>query len=117
MTKRRPGGRLRFFALLFLLPGSAGVIYAGWVSTTYFATLPRTPVAEESRIFPRSINGVIVYQTQEEDRRLTLLEESSITVFLIGLGLGMVHLRRWGIEEVLLDGDAEEDLVAKPAQP
>lgn len=113
MSKRRPGEALRLFALLFLLPGLAGVIGAGWVSTTYFASLPRMPIPAESRIFPRSINGVVVYQTKEEDRALTLLEGSSITVFLIGLGLGIVHLRRWGIEEVLLGSDVEEELAPK----
>lgn len=116
MSKRRPGESLRFFALLFLLPGLAGVIYAGLVSTRYFATLPRMPMPEQARIFPRSINGVVVYQTQEEDRRLTLLEGSSITIFLIGLGLGIVHLRRWGIEEVLLGSDVDEDLASEASK-
>lgn len=116
MGKRRPGESLRFFALLFLLPGLAGVIYAGWVSTRYFATLPRMPIPEQSRIFPRTINGVIIYQTQEEDRRLKLLEGSSITVFLIGLGLGIVHLRRWGIQGVLMGSDVDEDMASKASQ-
>ena len=116
MSKRRPGESLRLFALLFLLPGLAGVIFAGWVSATYFATLPRTPVPTEQRIFPRRVSGVVVYQTQEEDRMLTLLEESSITIFLIGLGLGIVHLRRWGIEEVLLGRDVEEEVAPKAFQ-
>jgi hypothetical protein len=113
MSKRRPGESLRFFALLFLLPGLAGVIYAGWVSARYFATLPRMPIPEQSRIFPRSINGTVVYQTQEEDRRLTLLEESAIAFLAIGLSLAIIHLRRWGIQEVLMGGDAEEDPTPK----
>lgn len=116
MSNQRAGARLRFFALLFLLPGLAGVILSGWVSTSYFATLPRTPVPADSRIFPRSVNGIVVYQTQEEDRRLTRLESSSIAVFLVGLTLGIIHLRRWGIQEVLIGSDVEEDLVPKPVR-
>lgn len=116
MSVQRGGARLRFLALLFLLPGLAGVIFSGWVSTSYFATLPRTPVPAESRIFPRSVNGIVIYQTEQEDRRLTLLEDSSIAVFLVGLTLGLIHLRRWGIQEVLMGSDVEEELVPKAAR-
>lgn len=115
MTNQHPGASLRFFALLFLLPGLAGVIISGWVSTTYFASLPRTPIPAESRIFPRSINGVVVYETETEDRSLTLLEDCSIAVFLVGLGLGVVHLHKWGMAEVLLGNDDQGDLVAERA--
>lgn len=109
MSNQRAGARLRFFALLFLLPGLAGVILSGWISTSFFATHPRTPVPAESRIFPRSVNGIVVYQTEQEDRMLTLLESSSIAVFLVGLTLGLIHLRRWGIQEVLTGSDVEEE--------
>ena len=112
MKNQRPGEMLRLFALLFLLPGLAGVIFSGWVSTSYFASLPRVPVPAEMRMIPRSVNGVVVYQTQEEDRRLTILEGSSIATFFVGLGLGVVHLHRWGIVEVIMGKDVEEDLVS-----
>jgi hypothetical protein len=38
----------------------------------------------------------VVYQTPEEDRRLNLMEYSSVGIFLVGLGLSIVYLERWG---------------------
>jgi hypothetical protein len=87
---------LKFFSLLFLLPGLAGLIVAGKVSTHYLDTMPRFPSPEEMRITPRNIHGVVVYQTREEDRKLSLFEYSSIAVFAAGLGLGLVYLEKWG---------------------
>jgi len=88
--------RLRFFALLFLLPGLAGLVISAMVSTDYMDTLPRSPVPEELRVVPRNINGFVVYQTEEENRRLDIMEYSSVGVFVIGLGLGLVYLEKWG---------------------
>lgn len=97
---------LRFFALLFLLPGLGGLVFSAMVSTRYLETLPRLPVPEEMRMVPRSIHGTVVYQTDEEDRRLTVLEGASVAVFVVGLGMGLVYLRKWGIAQAL---GAEED--------
>ena len=44
---------------------------------------------------PRNIHGIIVFQTEAEDRKLDLLEYSSIGVFLAGLGLGLIYLEKW----------------------
>ena len=85
---------LRFLALLFLLPGLAGLVVSAMMSTNYLDNLPRTP--EGARIIPRTISGEEVFQTQEEDRRLDLLEYTSVGVFVIGLGLSLVYLERWG---------------------
>ena len=87
-------GTLKFFALLFLLPGLAGLIVSAVVSTRYLDTLPRLP--DEARLFPRSIHGTVVYQTQKEDHDLNLLEYSSVSVFGVGLVLGLVYLEKWG---------------------
>jgi len=95
---------LRFLALLFLLPGLAGLVVSAMISTNYLDTLPRTP--EAARIIPRTIDGQEVYQTQEEDTRLTLMEYSSVGVFVIGLGLSLVYLERWGhVRSSELDDD------------
>lgn len=66
------------------------------VSTRYMDTLPRSPESAELRIVPRNINGTVVYQTQEEDKRLNVMEYSSVGVFVIGLTLGLVYLEKWG---------------------
>lgn len=87
---------LKFFALLLLLPGLAGLIISAMISTHYLDTLPRWPNAEQMRFVPRNINGTVVYQTVEEARRLTLIEDSSVGVFIVGLGLGLVYLEKWG---------------------
>jgi hypothetical protein len=103
---RRQLRLLRFFALLFLLPGLGGLVFSAMVSTQYLETLPRLPVPEEMRMVPRNIHGIVVYQTDEEDRRLTMLEDVSVGIFVIGLGMGLVYLRKWGIAQAL---GAEED--------
>jgi len=86
---------LRVLALAFLLPGLAGLIISAMVSTRYLETMPRMPAPDDLRMTPRNIHGVVVYQTEEEDRRLTLLEYSSVGVFVVGLGMGLVYLEQW----------------------
>jgi hypothetical protein len=91
---------LRFFALLFLMPGLGGLILSAIVSTHYLDTLPRWPAPEELRMIPRSIHGVIVYQTAQEDRRLTIMEGTSVGVFILGLGLSVWYLEKWSSRQV-----------------
>jgi hypothetical protein len=88
--------RLKSFALLFLLPGLAGLIVSAIVSANYLDTLPRFPVLEQNRVVPRGIHGITVYQTPREDRTLNAMEYSSVGVFVVGLVLGMVYLEKWG---------------------
>jgi hypothetical protein len=87
---------LRSFSLLLLLPGLAGMIVSAMISTHYLDTLPQSPAPDEMRMTPRNIHGVDVYQTVEEDRKLSLIEDSSVGVFLVGLCLGLVYLEKWG---------------------
>jgi hypothetical protein len=87
---------LKFFALLFLLPGLAGLILSAMISTHYLDTMPRVPVPEEHRIVPRGIHDVTVYQTPVEDSRLNRIEYASVGIFLVGLFLGIVYLEQWG---------------------
>ena len=101
---------LRFFSLLFLLPGLAGLIISAMISTHYLEIMPRWPMPEEMRMTPRNINGTVVYQTVEEDRRLSLAEDSSVGVFVIGLGLGLYYLEQWSAVRAR---HAEEDEISK----
>ena len=87
---------LKFFALLFLLPGLAGLIASAMVSAHYLEAMPRVPAIEAARVVPREINGTTVYQTADEDSKLDLLEYSSVGIFLVGLVLGVVFLEQWG---------------------
>jgi hypothetical protein len=100
---------LRFFALLFILPGLAGLIISAVISTHYLQVMPRGPVLVEGRIVPREIHGIVIYQTEDEDRRLNLIEYSSVGVFVLGLGLGLVYLEKWGSMPVRA-GDEEGEL-------
>jgi hypothetical protein len=93
------------FSLLLLLPGLGGLVISAMVSTHYLETLPRTPIPSEMRMSPRNIHGVVVYQTNDEDQKLTILEDSSVGVFLLGLTLGLVYLRKWGIAQALTGED------------
>jgi len=101
---------LKFFALLFLLPGLAGLVFSAWISTRYLETMPRT--ITETRMVPREIHGIIVYQTKTEDRKLSTVEYSSVGVFVVGLVLGLVYLEKWGAAQARYgeeDDDAIED--------
>jgi hypothetical protein len=98
---------LKFFALLFLLPGLGGLILSAMISTHYLDTLPRWVTPEQMRVVPRNINGTVVYQTVQEDRTLSVIEDTSVGVFVVGLGLGLVYLEKWGSLRAEL-GDEEE---------
>jgi hypothetical protein len=98
--------RLRFFALSFLIPGLAGLILSATISTVYLNSLPRYPDPLSQRMVPRNINGYTVYQSDDEDRRLDLVEYTSVGIFLIGLAAGMVYLQKWGIKRAI---EAEDD--------
>lgn len=100
---------LKFFALLFILPGLTGLIVSAMISTHYLQIMPRGPVLVEGRIVPREIHGIVVYQTDDENRRLNLIEYSSVAVFVVGLGLGLVYLEKWGSLQVPA-GEEENDL-------
>jgi hypothetical protein len=100
--------KLRLLALLFLLPGLGGLVVSAVISTSYLDTLPRSPAPDEMRVVPRNIHGTVVYQTAQENRRLNIMEYSSVGVFLIGLSMGLFYLERWGnvrSSELELDDD------------
>lgn len=103
---------LKFFALLFLLPGLAGLIVSAMISTHYLDSMPRYPVVEQNRVVPRGIHGITVYQTPEENRKLNLIEYSSVGIFVLGLALGLVYLEKWG--SLQARASYEDDLVKHP---
>jgi hypothetical protein len=86
---------LKFFALLFLLPGLGGRVFSAMVSTDYLESLPKSPAPSEQRMTPRNVHGTVVYQTAQEDERLSAMEYASVSVFLVGLLLGIVYLEKW----------------------
>ena len=69
------------------------------------------PLPSELRMTPRNIHGVIVYETEAEDRQLSLMEDSSVAIFLVGLGLGIVYMRKWGISHALVGGEDEDNMI------
>lgn len=87
---------LRFFALLFILPGLVGLIVSAMISTHDLSSMPKDPVPTEGRIVPREIHGVVIYQTTRENSTLNAIEYSSVGIFVIGLGIGLVFLEKWG---------------------
>ncbi|MGO9325624.1 MAG: hypothetical protein ACLP07_13780 [Terracidiphilus sp.] len=104
---------LKFFALLFLLPGLAGLIVSAMISTHYLDTMPRWPAPEVNRVVPRGIHGTTVYQTPAEDRDLNLIEGASVGVFLVGLVLGVVYLEQWGALQSRM-AEEESEFVENP---
>jgi hypothetical protein len=100
---------LKFFALLFILPGLGGLIVSAMISTHYLDTMPRFPDPDELRTVPRNIHGMVIYQTEQEDEKLNRIEYSSVGVFTIGLALGLTYLEKWGARQAL-EADAEDSL-------
>jgi hypothetical protein len=86
---------LRIVSLLFLIPGIAGLLFSAYLSTYYVETMPRSPDPVEQRMTPRVIHGITIFQTEDEDTRLSSYELSSVGIFLIGLVLGVVYLEKW----------------------
>jgi hypothetical protein len=101
--------KLKMFALALILPGLAGLIVSAMISVHYLDTMPKWPSPRELRTVPRNIHGIVVYQTAEEDRKLNLIEYSSVGVFVVGLGLGLVYLEMWGARQVR-EADEEDQL-------
>ena len=87
--------RLRILSLLLLLPGMAGLIYSALLSNHYAETLPTLPDPQSLHMTPRTIDGKVVYQTDEEDKRLRASEFTSVSVFVLGLALGLIYLEKW----------------------
>src|SRR5579871_1475268 len=98
--------KLRRFSFCCLLPGLLGLTLATCVSTRYMDTLPRFPDPEHQRMVPRNISGYVIYQTDEEARRLDLVEYTSVALFCLGLVSGLVYLQKWGIARAI---EAEDD--------
>jgi len=111
--KTTPLATLRFLALLFLLPGLGGLVISAAISAEYLNTLPRWPVPETGRFIARGIHGVTVFQTREEDMRLSLIEYGSVGFFVAGLVLGVMYLEKWSSLQSRLaesdDSDLSED--------
>jgi hypothetical protein len=62
---------------------------------------------------PRNVHGIVVYQTVQEDRRLSAMEYSSVSVFIVGLLLGIVYLEKWSSSRQLeMDSDLLEEAEA-----
>jgi hypothetical protein len=83
---------LRFFALLFLLPGLACLVANASLTTHYFDTVSREPVPDDDRTVPRELNGVVVYLTEGENTQLNQLRYYGMRVFGIGCALGLIYL-------------------------
>lgn len=101
---------IKFFALLFILPGLAGLVVSATVSAAYLEDLPRQVAVEQLRTVPRSIDGVVVYQTEQEDRELNQIEYGSVGVLLIGIFLGVVYLEKWGARQTQIAAE-EKSLI------
>jgi hypothetical protein len=86
---------LKAISLALILPGLAGLIGSAMFSMHYLDTMPRWPSPDEQRTVPRNIHGILVYQTVEENRKLDLMEYSSVGVFAAGLVVGLVYLEKW----------------------
>jgi hypothetical protein len=104
---------LKSMALTLIMPGLAGLIISAMFSVHYLDTMPRWPSPEEFRTVPRNIHGIVVYQTTAEDKRLNLMEYSSIGVFLAGLALGLLYLEKWSERQARIGGEDKEPLTEK----
>jgi hypothetical protein len=49
----------------------------------------------------------VIYQTEEEDRRLNEIEFASVGVFILGATLGLVYLGKWGMTRAIAADDED----------
>jgi hypothetical protein len=101
---------LKFFALVFLLVGLAGLIASAAISTHYLVAMPRVSTPGELRVVPRSIHGVTVYQTTQENRLLNTWEFTSVGIFLVGVTLSAIYMEKWGSMQVSAAEEEEREL-------
>jgi hypothetical protein len=101
---------LKFFALVFLLAGLAGLIASAAISTHYLVVMPQKPAPEELRVIPRSIDGVTVYQTAKENHLLNTWEYTSVGIFLVGMALSAIYMEQWGSMQVPAGAEEEREL-------
>jgi hypothetical protein len=94
--RSRASDGYKVVSLMFLIAGTLGLILSAGISIHFRMTLPTTPIPEEMRMTPRNIGGIIVYETDDEDRRFNLIEYSSALSFAFGICLGCVYATRWG---------------------
>jgi hypothetical protein len=99
--------KLRFFSLMFLVPGLIGLMVSATLSGYYMNKLPRYPDPENLRMTPRNINGYTVYQTDNENRTLDRTEYGSMGMFLIGLAMALVHFQKSGLARAI-ESDADD---------
>ena len=99
--------KLRFFSLMFLVPGLIGLMISATLSGYYMNKLPRYPDPQNLRMTPRNISGYTVYQTDDEDRTLDRTEYGSVGMFLIGLGMALVHFQKSGLQRAI-ESDADD---------
>jgi hypothetical protein len=59
------------------------------------------------------VHGIVIYQTVKEDQRLSAMEYTSVSVFLVGLLLGIVYLEKWSsVRQSEIDSDLLEEAEA-----
>jgi hypothetical protein len=100
---------IRRVSIALLVPGIAGMFWAGTIRASYLDTLPKRPLPEQLRTVPRNIGGTVIYQTEDESALLTRVDIASGSIFLVGAFLGIVYLRRWGMRR-MLENDEDEAL-------
>jgi hypothetical protein len=95
-------------AILLIVAGISGALWALTVWNRYWDVLPRSPDPASGRIFPFSMRGVIVYETLQERSYLDRIEDLSAIAFYVGFALALAYRWRSGVwrkPEILNKGD------------
>jgi hypothetical protein len=82
--------QLSRLAITLLVIGFGGLLYSCVVWNQYYRQLPRSPQPALGRVYVLSEKGVIAYATRREWYRLTLVEELSMIMLILGVGAGIV---------------------------
>lgn len=99
---------LRNISFLFLALGLGGFMASAVIANERLERLPRRPEIAAGRYVPHNILGVVVYETEVEHQRLSLLEGSSGWIFFVGLGAGLVYFQRFGMQNALRGGEPSD---------
>lgn len=86
--------------LLSLLIGLGGLLYSGTLAREYLQNLPRYPDPAQGRMVPREVAGVVIYETETEDRKIKSVEDTAAGILVCGIGLLLIYAYKWGLTQV-----------------
>jgi hypothetical protein len=89
---------VKFLGLCMGWIGFAGLLLWFGLSNHEVSTFPRLANPSIGSVFPRSINGIVIYETLSEKALYDRIEYGSFVIFGTGFALLLIYKQMWGKE-------------------